>query len=229
MNTDPRFREDEVAGQYHFDSGKYTVNTVSTGVTENARIDSDWIDNTSSALRAIEDAQNSREDVMRPVEFSLYDRTKSKSFRLKSLVGFLVFMAVVGVVAVGVFVGLENENEQNNDDNELKINQEFNSVDQETLDFICTTIFSTESPEANFANFGVCLDEENLFLCKDNAQIFIESCGNNNDGEKLTCECDFGSLIDLRTTANDNDICIALTRDEESTCPILELDVIIGK
>lgn len=240
METERPIHQEEILGQYNFDSAQFTVNTVSTGVTETERIDSDWIGNATNHLKEREIAQqalNDEENNIRPIQFTIFGHNRSKKFKQKLFLGFLGVFVIV-VIVVGVAVGLSNENENDNSANqeqeqdvnpkfpdyyyETEFFRPFKSTNVNELEDLCEAI---TVDEANFpqldgvANFVTCLNDKDFVICLSNGFSTQDSC----EGLDTICNCGDGDVIDARqVNREEEDLCISI--DSQAIIKCVPLD-----
>lgn len=232
METDRPLVEEEVIGQYRFDSDLFTVDTLSTGVPEEARIGSDWIVNTASDLRDREEAEESQKKnriVINVSDFSLTRQKKAKKNRVMSITLILVFFGIVAFAGIAAAVGVsinnsDSEEEEPDDDNDAI---PFSGTDPFDLQIICSgilgDIFNFPLNGLNENNFAVCennqLTTSTGFRCSSGGLLFPFVCQIDE-----VCACNVGDIIDAREVKDVSGFCVPAADSESAgDCPLLDL------
>lgn len=94
MKVNRPLNDEESSKPRNFPSANFTVNTVSTSVTENARIGSEWIDSAQNHLQQREEAIEERKTNIKQLNISL-NYEKSTELKRKRV---LVLLAVFTVI-----------------------------------------------------------------------------------------------------------------------------------
>lgn len=237
MKVKRSFHEEAVYEPINFPSANITVNTVSTGVPEDVRIGSQWIESAKSQLEQRELALEEKKDNVKFVSISL-DKENNKNFKRKRRTLFVALFIFIGFLLLtaslaAVFL-LRNEINENNESVNSKADQkdkvEFFSTDEDVIEFICQNLTahqnlftSNDSQPPPLFLFAVCLNNDDILICEtEGGDVQDENCGRRGG----SCNCTAGQFFDLRSFTSpdldERDLCSSGNVD--LSCVSLEND-----